>query len=297
MRGNKVYNYRSKGSFMNNQNTKVGEINIKGEKIIIESDASRFEELGMKDIFINTQYKRILISEIDFHKFVSTVFRSYEEFYRQKKSYKQVELISTEPEEISNCVKEEAVLQNISKLFKDEGINFKVLDINEKLVTILMNPNDKEKFDDINKEFKKHIHPFGMEEGYRFLYGMSPFELIEYENVFIEIFFQLPCLSLTPKTWIPLEQIIHRDIWKENTSSLLYEIRIVYILTWGIFFKKSFNKRDKKNIKGLMENVNKKVLKKYLEKIFFNYTESIIKSIENNRLNQIVAEYYANINY
>ena len=99
-------------------------------------------------------------------------------------------------------------------------LSYRLLDVQNNMITLLVKDVDLEKLNKILSSigFIKKKHPMGVEKGYKFLYQMAPFQLYQKDEINIEIFCQLPCASLTPKTWIPLDRLIQKRLWENPPS-------------------------------------------------------------------------------
>ena len=186
--------------------------------------------------------------------------------------------------------------------FSDElskiGIQHRVLDIQNNLITIIVKDLSLSQFRKYIKSigYKKINHPLGEENGYTFLYQMAPFTLYRKNGLYVEVYSQLPCASLTPKTWIPLDRFIQKRVWDydEKKDGIIWCDLIceyIYHLCWAIFVHKGFSPYEKdfltrhKNVLVLNE------LKKALICVFFNFTDKLIALLDKEEYDIIVKEY------
>jgi hypothetical protein len=197
-------------------------------------------------------------------------------------------------------MKNTEIAEEFIQLLVDNEIDYRIIQSRTDRLTIIIHNRFYELFNKKirNTQYKKIPHPFGKLYQYQFLYQMKEFKLLGKENFLIEVFFELPCMSLTPKTWIPLDKTIQNSIWmeKNDEKNLDKPNNYVFQLTWAIFMRKSFDKEDVlffETNKGL---INDK-LKDKLYPIFFKYTDVLIQLLKNSEYQNIRQKYIAFKNY
>jgi hypothetical protein len=197
-------------------------------------------------------------------------------------------------------MKNTEIAEEFIQLLIDNKIDYRIIQSKTDRLIILIHNRFYELFNKKirNTQYKKIPHPFGKLYQYQFLYQMKEFKLFGKGNYLIEVFFELPCMSLTPKTWIPLDKTVQNSIWmgKDDEKHLDKPNNYVFQLTWTIFMRKSFDKEDILFFETNKNLINDK-LKDKLYPIFFKYTNVLIQLLKNSEYQNIWQKYIAFKNY
>lgn len=255
-------------------------------------------------IHIQNNKYRYLLKEKDFYRICAMVMRSWSEFdYIKKKAviqHSQKDFEEREP--ISEGSNKQ--LKDFACEFEKKNITYKVLDQQNKLITICIKETDIQEFENLIKNLggKAAIHPFSQSNGYIFLYLMTPFMLYKLGNIYIEVYCQLPCASLTPKHWIPLDRIIQKRLWSleeriDNVSWVDPISRYIFHLCWAIFHNNGFSSFERKYLSENKFLLTQPELKECLSMVFFNYTDLLINSLKNGDFDNIIPNYFHFIDY
>lgn len=279
-------------------------IKIGSSELMIELNEGYTKNEG-RLIHVQNKHFRYLLKEKQFLQLASTILRAKREqdYYKTTKIQKHQRVLI----EAHQMPRDEdrKVTYNICGEFEKKSIDYRVVEIGRKYVTIIVNSSSYKKFQDMivgDSSITKCIHPYDERLGYTYLYQMKAFELYLVQDTYVEIYFQLPCMSLTPQNWIPLDQAIQSRIWeREESVDGLRHMDVlsycIYRICWSIFKRDAFSKYDidllSRNI-GLLQTDESR---KLLEKVFFNYTENMLELMEKNAYTEIIPAYYAFKNY
>ena len=255
-------------------------------------------------IHIQNQKFRYLLTENDFYKFSGMVLRSWSEFKYIKEKWaekvQQKEFNDREPVSHQSYL----TLNKFVNILVKEDIEYRILDFQNKMLSVIVNQNYRGKLRNIIREerFVELYHPLGKEKGYKFLYQMDPFVLFKYENLYIEVFFQLPCASLTPKTWIPLDRVIQKRVWElRNVEKNILWVddicKYIFHLCWAVFVNLGFSPYEKHFLM-----LNKKVLDtlefpNLLSLVFFKFSQELISLLKEDKFEAIIPSYYKFVDY
>jgi hypothetical protein len=191
-------------------------------------------------------------------------------------------------------------------LLNEEAIEYRIIKPGpgDGRLTLLIKNKFYDKFNHIMKsnKYRKLYHPYGKLYQYRFLYQMNEFQLFYKQKQFMEIFFELPCMSLSPYTWIPLDILIQNSIWTErfkiDDALCLDEMNhYIFTLTWVIFMKKTFDETDIIYFNEKKHLLDMELLIQKLNAIFFKYTPQLISMLKEEKYPAIRQHYIAYSNY
>ena len=171
-------------------------------------------------------------------------------------------------------------------------------------IDILVHPEEKLRFAKIlsGNGFLYRIHPFGSEQGWRFAYGLEKHQFWQKNGCdaafYIDICFKLCCKSLTPKTWVPLDEKINGAIW-ENTGwnealncRQLDEKRLfVYLLVRSVFDERGFSNDYIAEIEKRKNLLDDAEVRDLLPCVFYKFTDSLIQLIKAGRYGEIVHKF------
>lgn len=275
------------------------EINIGKVKLMVELNEGYTASQG-RVIHIQNNRFRYLLKENDFLHLCSEVIRANDELkYLKSHPVKDSKKISTN---IIHTGTMSDSLKSFTNLLESHNIDYRIVEEGSGYNTIIINPSSRGLFKDFIKnqsnDIKQLEHPYGELFDYKFLYKMKRFELYKYKNELFEIYYQLPCMSTTAKTWIPLDSAIQKRIWAHNDNKYLDEISYyIYRLCWAIFKDNSFSTSTIKVLEKNTNLINSEELKEYLKPVFFGYTETLLNLLNNKEYENIIESYYTFIDY
>lgn len=255
-------------------------------------------------IHIQNKKFRYLLKENDFYHLSTMVMRAWSEFDYIKNL--KVEQKNEDDFPIRESVSDDTIKkkQNLGQLLQNQGIDYRFLDIQNCMLTLLVPEDRLAKFKEIIKKNGAipMNHPLGKDYGYIFLYQMKPFMLFKLNGILLEVYCQLPCASLTPKTWIPLDRMIQKMVWdnKEFEDGVFIcnkFCQFIYHLCWAIFYNKGFSKFAKSFLVNNKPAEWTSTMKECLSLVFFNYTQSLIDQIEAGCFDTIIPNYYSFLDY
>ena len=179
--------------------------------------------------------------------------------------------------------------------FENEFNNSKNKDLD-----IICKSEDRSKIINIlrNNYYKRlNIRPYYNENNY--LYGAKQYDTFSNNILTYDICYELSFESLDQAQIIPIDTEIQNNIWlnirKYNDSNYISipsnEILLIYFLCKSIFTKKSVSESYVKKINKLYNNSNNITLIKYLELIFFKFTNKLIIKLDKGNINDLYSSY------
>ena len=255
-------------------------------------------------IHIQNKHFRYQINEAGFLHLAATVLRARSEM----DYYKTHNIVNRGIDEFScrNEVDKKGyrAIETICKILNQEKVNYRFIEAGEKYATIIVDPAMYESLHRIiqkNGEIKKHIHPYSSMFSYAFLYQMREFELYEYEGFYFEVFFQLPCMSLTPMTWIPLDRRIQSIIWSSEgvgTNNTI-DPRCYYIfrLCWAVFKDKGFSAYTRSVLAKYNYVLADKEFLECIRLVFFQFSSLLVELLSRDDYESIIPSYFGFENY
>ena len=255
-------------------------------------------------IHIQNKKFRYLLTEQDFYHLSAMVLRSWSEFsyIKNKKIEQKQEDEFRKRDEVSS--ETGTFVKTISHDFEDGGIEYRILDVQDKLITIVVKEdclNAVQSY--LRKRMKQFYHPYGTINHYKFLYQMKPFLMYKGDDGrAVEVFCQLPCASITPKTWIPLDRKVQGHLWKEINiidGIKWADVMCQYIfhLCWAIFHNVGFSPFSKAFLRENKNCLNSGEMTEMLSLVFFNYTSDLVKYLQSGDFECIIPNYYSFIDY
>jgi len=175
-------------------------------------------------------------------------------------------------------------------------------------IDILVHPKDynRYKYVMLSNDYKNLKHPYGIENGWMFLYALEVptiFQNIK-NGLLIDACSTLCTKSLNMNAWIPLDKEIQESIWKDkilNKNQLWYEMDkanlAVYLVTRAIFEKNFFSDMYKMEIKKIKSLYYEDYVVNKFEKIFFKFTPKLIYLLKNEEYDDILKEYISFAEY
>ena len=279
----------------------LGPIRIGSSELMIELNEGGNSREG-RLIHIQNRHFRYLLKEKYFLQLASTVMRSKCEmdYYKKSKLAGLNDKILPSVCFDDSAEKETAVY--MSHLLDSAEIPYRLVELQKEIITFIVHNGSYKSFLVLigsARDLKKQEHLYSKRYGYNYLYKMRPFELYLKDNVYIEFFFQLPCKSLTPDTWMPLHRSIQERIWNMNTKNeagqpvidvLDY---IIFRLCRSVFEREAFTQYDVELMQNNKALIDSAECRELLSEVFFNYTDKLIEHIMNDEYTQIIPSFYS----
>ena len=175
-------------------------------------------------------------------------------------------------------------------------------------IDLIVHIKDYEKFQVLlfNSGYKRIVHPHGKERGWIFMYGAHEnlFMTNPQTNLIVDAYAELCTKSIAMNAWLPLDKIIQKSIWVNKVWDAANQWWImddenmaIYLLTSSVFEKNGFSKdyiREIEKRKGLLTS---QTARQKLEKIFFKFTDTLIKKVNNMRYGEILLLYLTFTDY
>ena len=280
----------------------IKKIKIGNSSLMVELNEGYSASQG-RLIHIQNEKFRYLLTEIDFFHLSTMFMRAWSEFDYLKNQTVQCK----KEDDFANAGDSEQldkVLTALESDFKKESIEYRLLDKNGTTISILLDKKHLHSFDKLMDKihFKKEDHPLGVKNGYKFLYQMHPFLMFQMNGIDVEVFCEIPCRSITSRTWIPLDRAIQYVAWgaaDEKQGSLWCEAksRYIYILCRAIFLEKGFSSHTRDVLSELSNVLSEDGFKELMTAVFFKYTNSLIEKLSKKEYDIIIPDYYSFINY
>lgn len=274
-------------------------IHIGRAELMIELNEGYTKNEG-RLIHVQNKHFRYLLKEKNFLKMAGAILRSRRqmEYIKSETGIAKIQPIHTESAEASEKVK--GMERTLGDTFERETIRYRIVSDGEKFVTILIHPDDRKNFHHCFETLnaKKLDHPYTEKAGYVYLYQMTPFELYVYENTYIEVYFQLPCMSLTPKNWIPLDRAVQTHVWKneqkdENGCLMLDPIaKIIFLCGWSVFSTHCFSERTRAYIHAHREFLAREELMELMQTVFFHFSEQLCELLMHEEYDRVIDAFY-----
>ncbi len=181
---------------------------------------------------------------------------------------------------------------------------------NGKDIDILVHPDDRIRFEHLMRDhsYDRQIHPLGAQNGWTFGYLLSEYLFFRKRDIdfdlYIDAGFRLCCKSFMPKIWIPLDESIANDVWREK----IYDERngwwmlddrtsLIYYLVRAIFDKHEFTQGYIREIQARVALLDDAIVKAKLEKVFFKYTPYLIERVREEAYPSIMEDYVTFVQY
>ena len=154
---------------------------------------------------------------------------------------------------------------------------------------------------------RKVIHPYGKEAGWNNIYRLPEFEfwrLNASDDIFVDVSNMLSCHSLTPHVWLPLDNHIQLDLWKnkvfdeENQWWIIdSNIQYVYLAVRCVLDKRCFPPAYCQEIKRKRSQIDIEKVKYYLRFVFFNFTDTLVDMLDNGDFSNVIDAYISYKDY
>lgn len=250
-------------------------------------------------IHIQNKKFRYLLTLEDFYHLSTMVMRAWSEFDYLKHKEPDYKLES-DFEDTPSIETDYSLLSEIDLMLRCQDTAYRVVDCFNGTITLLINPEHIRNAEEtLNLAGAKRVaHPFGIENGFKFLYQMHPFSMYRYRDTLIELFCQLPCRSITKNTWIPLDRMIQGNVWASHDD--IQGIpwcdkvsRYIYLLCYAIFVDKGFSPHIKRTLSSISEILTYDRIEEYFSVVFFNFTNTIITLLLNEDYDRIIPQYHS----
>lgn len=173
---------------------------------------------------------------------------------------------------------------------------------NDSEILFLANKNDEDCISKFLYEegYQRIMHPYGKMAGYNLLYNISEFQCWKKSNkkTKLSIFFEMNCMSLMPKTFVPLSERIdfnarRNAIWDDmyGCYRLNAVSETIFVLTRCIFMYGRFTKPSIDVLKKNMNGITMNDLKTELSDVFYSYTDRLIEMLLSEQYKGIVSDY------
>lgn len=195
------------------------------------------------------------------------------------------------------------LIKNIGSELPDRLVNGKDIDI-------LVFEEDKNTFQYKmeSKGFQNQTPPFGRQNGWAFAYNLPEYQFWKKDKAecefYIDACFKLCCKSLMPKVWIPLDQKINDDIWKnrvwdeKNQWWIMDEkTMLVYLVVRAIFDKRCFNDDYISEIEQRRELLENPEVVDKLKLVFFKFTDTLTDMLLKRHYEAILERYITFVDY
>ena len=277
----------------------IREIRLGEETLMVEENEGYSAGQG-KLIHIQNRDFRFLISEKAFVQLLTTILRAKEEKDYYKKNRSVITRAEKERMVCKESRDEKKVSGSFGRMLKEADIRYRYVESGNRIITFLVNNEDYSLYKKVLRKhpaFQRETHVYGREMGYDFLYQMRPFELYQCNGVYIEVFFQLPCMSLTPNTWIPLDRHIQKQIWDRNIEKdglpVLDEAAYyIFRLCWSIFHRGYFSSRDKTILDQHEDALKDPTMRDLMPYVFFGYSSRLLELLSRKEYDCIIQDYY-----
>lgn len=273
-------------------------INLIGNDLMVELNEGYTKSQG-RVIHIQNKKFRYLLTEGDFYAVASDIMRAAVELNYIKTHLPEPDIaVPTKGE--ASALAEFRFLQGI----KDSDVEYRILEIRNHVLTLLVRPECYKMFRKHAKKagLKKLEHPFGKRHGYRFLYQMHEFEIYEEKGYYYEVMCQLPCKSLTPKMWMPLDKCVQKALWtdkreREGYSYVADEEMWIYRMTSCIFTQMDITPDDRTFFEESRSVLNSESLRQKLLLIVFGFADTLLELAKERDYDHIIEKYYSYSDY
>lgn len=169
-------------------------------------------------------------------------------------------------------------------------------------IDLLVRKSDHPKFEEFlfSLGFCEFRHPFRNDV---YLYGVDRFQkyLNKESGILLDLNFQLAVRSLDAGQWIPLDQEIQKSAWENRRFcqqsdgfsfwSLSPEDDFIGLVSRSVFDKRYFDKGYQKRIETLLPLIEIDTVMEKFELIFFRFSSTLMKNLEQKEYETILANY------
>ncbi len=277
------------------------EITVGSGKFMVELNEGYLKNEG-RLIHIQNKHFRYLLKEKQFMKLASSVLRAREEmkYYKTTRIEKAVRELVELPVPTEDDYKK---ANELAAALTDKSVDYRLLEVRRGFATILINDDCYSKYRKAMKtlEIQKTVHPYSENLGYHFLYQMRPFELYVKDGFYYEFVFKLPCASLTPKSYIPVDRLIQTHVFAEDCSDQVKRIDdlsyCIYRICLAVFDREAFSTADEELFRTHKELLQSEKAGELLRTVFFGFTDELQRLLAENMLTEIIPAYYGFSDY
>lgn len=174
--------------------------------------------------------------------------------------------------------------------------NFLSRPVIKKDIDIVVHEDFQSQFPKLMKSagWKKAQHPYSRQLGYSYLYALPAFEFYVRDDVYVDVTYKLPCMSITGEHWIPLDDKIQSNMWKnivQVNEFWHYELstvdKFIHNLTRVVFEKKELNDDKITEMASWLHKIDRDLLEDYLKTIFFKATPMVMNLAYESRYRDI----------
>lgn len=278
----------------------IRNINLIGNDLMVELNEGYTKSQG-RVIHIQNEKFRYLLTEDDFFAVASDIMRAAVELRYIKTHLPAPDITVPAGNGGSpSGITEFGFLKNI----QSSDLDYRILEIRNHVLTLIVRPECYKDFRRCAKRagMKKLEHPFGKRHGYRFLYQMREFEIYEKQGYYYEIMCQLPCKSLTPKMWMPLDKCVQKALWTDKNEMDGYDYVAdeelwIYRMTQCIFTRMKITDEDRTFFEEHRNVINSQSLRQKLQMIVFGFTDTLLQEVEDADYAHIIENYYSYSDY
>jgi len=267
-------------------------IKLGNEELMVELNEGGNAATG-KIIHIQNKDFRLEMYEREFLRMAATVLRAKSEldYFKDKEKNRKYPV-----EEGGARMEAPAADDPVLKALRDKNIAYRLVDCRKGVITLIVDMPKKQRFSKVCGGLKKRVHPYCVELGYVYLYKLTPFELYEKKGVLYQIYRQLPCCSLTPKTWIPLDRMIQAEVWDtaDERDGIMYmaaHLRYIYRLCRAVFLRRAFNEADVEELTALEKVLDDERTTELMNKVFFDFTPVMTEMLKKHEYGEIISRY------
>lgn len=278
----------------------VRPIHLIGGDLMVELNEGYTKSQG-RVIHIQNNKFRYLLKEGDFLKVAADIMRAREELHyiKEHPPVPDIKIPECDPKEATKLSE-----FGFLKQLEERDVTYRVLEVRKSVVQIIVKPECHKDFRRIAKKagLKSVAHPYGKRHGYIFLYQMKPFEMYEKNGLYYEVMCQLPCKSLTPKMWMPLDKCVQKALWTECNMVDGYpyvgeEEAWIYRVTKCIFTKMSFSPLDIAYLEERRDVLDSDTLREKLSLVVFGFADTMLEMVKQSDYEGLLQAYYGYINY
>ncbi len=169
-------------------------------------------------------------------------------------------------------------------------------------IDLIIHPNDYDKFKTLLADFgyRKITHPHGKEVGWIFMYGAHENIFLRHatNSLIVDAYAELCTKSIVMNAWLPLDRIIQESVWAdkvwdaENQWWIMDdENMIIYLITRSVFEKNKFTEAYIREIDKRMRFLVSPDARRKLEKVFFKFTNTLLKMVSKGKYKEILTAY------
>lgn len=214
----------------------------------------------------------------------------------------------TIPKAVPSPYVDPAHVKALFSLLNETGVRYLLLkNIEEELpsalkltkdIDILVLPEDRERLAAILEE-KGYAHVPHPKREERRMEGLDPFDLYVWEDILLDVCYQLCCHGLDPHEWRAFGKEMQDSLW----GNAVYDARcrcyrlgeeeeLIYLLARAVFDKRGFQRSYIKRIGELLTRVEQQRVSGRLEWIFPGYAGRLLEAAGNGQFEGLAEAYF-----